>query len=459
MDALGYHRFQFAFTITFHYLFPQLTMGLGLLIAILKYLGTYRGNIVANEAARFWSRIFGLNFVMGVVTGIPMEFQFGTNWSRFSERTGGVIGSSLAMEGIFAFFLESTFLYLLLFGEKKLSPKMHFATAVCVFAGSWLSGFFIVVTNAWMQHPVGYEVDAAGRFHVTSLAAYLLNPWALVEYIHTMTGAVVTGSFMLSSIGAFYLLSKRHTEHAKLFVKVGVIAGLIASIAMAMPTGDLQARLVVKHQPVAFAAMEGHFQSEDSAGLVLIGQPNMDTMTLDNPIVVPRALSFMTHQRWDARIEGLSSFPKSSWPERVPLLYFAYHLMVGLGTTFIAIMALSAFLLFRKKLFDSRPVLWVLMLALPFPYIANTAGWMTAELGRQPWLVHGLFRTEHGSSNHVSTGNVLFSLLGFMGLYAFLALLFFFLFTRVVARGPALGPVVAPPRHGLRSAKDPGEAT
>ncbi len=452
MDALAYHRFHFAFTITFHYLFPQLTMGLGLLIAVLKYLGTYRGNVIANEAARFWSRVFGLNFVMGVVTGIPMEFQFGTNWSRFSERAGGVIGSSLAMEGIFAFFLESTFLYLLLFGEKKLSPKMHFATAVCVFVGSWLSGYFIVVTNAWMQHPVGYAVDESGRFHVTDLVAYLTNPWARVEYIHTMTGAVVTGSFMMSSIGALYLLSNKHVLHAKLFVKVGVIAGLVASIAMAMPTGDMQARLVVEHQPATFAAMEGHFQSEDSAGLVLIGQPNMDTMKLDNPIVVPKALSFMTHQRWDARIEGLSDFPKETWPERVPLLYYAYHAMVGLGTMFIAIMSLSAFLLLRKKLFETKWVLWILMLALPFPYIANTAGWMTSELGRQPWLIHGLMRTEHGSSNHVSTGNVLFSLLGFMGLYALLALLFFFLFTRIIGRGPSPSPAHAstrsPKAHG-----------
>ncbi len=436
MDALAYHRFHFAFTITFHYLFPQLTMGLGFLIVVLKYLGTYRNMVVANESARFWSRVFGLNFVMGVVTGIPMEFQFGTNWARFSERAGGVIGSSLAMEGLFAFFLESTFLYLLLFGEKKLSPKMHFASAVAVFVGSWLSGFFIVVTNAWMQHPVGYDVDATGRFHVTSLGDYLTNPWAFVAYAHTMTGSLVTGSFVMASIGAFYLLSNKHVEHGRLFVKVGVVVGLASSVAMAMPTGDLQARLVVKHQPVTFAAMEGHFHTEDSAGLVLLGQPNTDTMTLDNPLVVPKALSFMTHQRWDARIEGLADFPKETWPERIPLLYYAYHAMVGLGTLFIALMGLSALLLVRKRLTRTRPVLWALMLALPFPYIANTAGWMTSELGRQPWIVYGLMRTEHGSSANVSTGNVLFSLLGFMGLYALLALLFFFVFTRIVARGP-----------------------
>jgi cytochrome d ubiquinol oxidase subunit I len=437
MDALAYHRLHFAFTVTFHYLFPQLTMGLGLVIVILKYLGTYRNVSVADDAARFWSRVFGLNFVMGVVTGIPMEFQFGTNWSRFSARAGGVVGSALAMEGLFAFFLESTFLYLLLFGEGKLGKKAHFWSAVAVTTGSWLSGLFIVVTNAWMQHPVGYDVDGAGKLHVTSLVTFLTQRWALVAYSHAITGSVVTASFFVASIGAFYLLSKRHEQHARLFVKVGVIAGLVSSFAMAMPTGDQQARLVVAHQPVTFAAMEGHFHTEDGAGLTLIGQPNTDTMTLDNPLVVPRALSFMTHQRWDARIQGLSEFPREAWPDHVPLLYYAYHAMVGLGTMFIALMALSVALLRKGRLFRARPVLWALMLALPFPYIANTAGWMTAELGRQPWVVYGLMRTSEASSDRVSTGNVLFSLLGFMGLYAVLAMLFFFLLTRIVARGPS----------------------
>lgn len=436
MESLPYHRFHFAFTITFHYLFPQLTMGLGLLIAWLKYLATFRNDRVAEEAARFWSKIFALNFLMGVLTGIPLEFQFGANWSRFSETTGSVVGSSLAMEGIFAFFLESAFVSALVFGEKRLGPKKHFVASLLVLAGSWLSAYFIIVTNAWMQHPVGQGTDSTGRLYVASYGDYLFNRWALVELSHALSASVVTASFVMMSIGAFYLLSKRHSEHARLFVKVGVIFGLLASFAMAMPTGDQHAKLVAEHQPITFAAMEGHFYDEDGAGMTLVGQPNMERLELDNPIVVPHMLSFMTHQRWNARIQGLTSFDRSQWPERIPLLYYSYHVMVGLGTMFMGLTALAALLLFRKKLYTARWLLWPMMLALPFPYIANTAGWMTAELGRQPWLVYGIMRTDHGSSDHVSSGNVLFSLLGFMGLYAVLGLLFFFVVVRIVGQGP-----------------------
>jgi len=443
MDATFLHRLQFAFTITYHYLFPQLTMGLGLVIVILKYRATFKGDVVAAECARFLAKLFALNFVMGVVTGIPMEFQFGAGWSRFAEAAGGVIGQTLAMEGVFAFFLESSFLYLLIFGEKKLSPRAHFASAVAVMTGSWASAYFIIVTNAWMQHPVGHEVLADGSIELTSLSAYLLNPWAPVQFAHTIAGSCLTAFVVTASLGAFYTLMGSHQAHAAKLLKVGVIGGLVAAISMAMPTGDLQARLVIKHQPIAFAAMEGHFHTEDSAGLALIGQPNMETMTLDNPIVVPSALSFMTYQRFDARIEGLTSFPREEWPDNVPLLYYAYHLMVGIGTLLIGLMAVSALALWRKRLGRTKPLLWALMLALPFPYIANTAGWLTAELGRQPWLIYGLMRTRDGSSTVVSTGNILFALLGYMGLYALLSMLFFFLFVRIVGKGPSVTPVAA----------------
>ncbi|MFO0618312.1 MAG: cytochrome ubiquinol oxidase subunit I [Polyangiaceae bacterium] len=450
MDSLGFHRFHFAFTIAFHYIFPQLTMGLGLLIAILRWLAAYgrtdATRATADRAATFWAKIFAVNFAVGVITGIPMEFQFGTNWSRFSERTGGVIGHTLAMEGIFAFFLESSFLYLLLNGKKHFKPRGHFVAALLVMTGSWLSGYFIIVTNAWMQHPVGHDVDASGAYHVKDLVAFLSNKWALIQYSHTMMGSVVTASFVMASIGAFYLLSKKHEECARVFVKMGVIAGVVSSVAMAMPTGDQQSKLVANHQPVTFAAMEGHYRTEDGAGMAIIGQPNLDTLTLDNPIVVPKVLSFMTYQRWDARIRGLEEFPKEEWPDNPALLYYAYHAMVGLGTLFIALMGGSSLLLWKNRLFEhrlARRALWALMLALPFPYIANTAGWMTAELGRQPWLVHGLLRTEHGSSDQVSSGNVIFSLLGFMGLDALLALLFFFLIVRIIGKGPVDAPAAA----------------
>ena len=441
MTALTAHRLHFAFSIVYHYLFPQLTLGLALLIVVMKVLAI-RGNAHAAEAARFWARIFGLTFVMGVVTGIPLEFQIGAGWSRFAKATGGVIGQSLAMEGVFAFFLESTFLYLFLFAEKKLSPRAHLGVAICVMTGSWLSGFFIIVTNAFMQHPVGHEVAADGTVHLASLATYMTNPWAFVQYFHTMTGSVVTGAFVVAAAGAFYHLQDRHVTHARLFLRVGVVAGVIAAVMMAMPTGDLSSRLVAKYQPVTFAAMEGHFYTEDGAALTLIGQPDMEKMRLDNPIAIPRVLSFMTHQRWDARIEGLTAFPQSLWPDNVPLLYFAYHVMVGLGTIFMGVMGIAAALLRKERLFGdrARPVLWALMLASPLPFIANTAGWMTAELGRQPWLVHGVMRTADGHSNKVSAGNALFTLLGFMGIYVLLSMLFAFVAHRIVSDGPELQP-------------------
>ncbi len=435
MEALTIHRFHFAFTITYHYLFPQLTMGLALLIFILKTMAL-RGDPLANQAVRFWAKIFGVTFVMGVITGIPMEFQFGTNWARFSEAAGGVIGQTLAMKGVFAFFLESAFLYLLLYGENRLGQRGHWVAALLVFLGTWLSGFFIVCTNAWMQHPVGYEMTADGVIRLTSLTALFTNPWAIPQFVHVMVGATITGSFVMAAIGAFYLLRGEHVATTRRFLSVAVVVGFIASVLAAAPTGDMQAGLVLKHQPVTFAAMEGHFHTEDGAGLVLIGQPNLEEMHLDNPIVLPKILSLLTHQRWDARVVGLSDYNRDLWPDNVELLYYAYHVMAGLGTFFIAIMTLSAFFLWRRTLHEQRWLLWVLMLALPFPFIANTAGWMTAELGRQPWLIYGLMRTADGHSTNVSGGNALFTLIGFMGLYVMLSALYFFLTTRIIAHGP-----------------------
>jgi cytochrome d ubiquinol oxidase subunit I len=436
-DALLINRFQFAFTVAYHYLFPQLTMGLALLIVILKIFAFRTKDEKYNESARFWGKIFGLNFAMGVVTGIPMEFQFGTNWAVFSTFTGGVIGQTLAMEGLFAFFLESSFLGLFLFGEKKLGRIGHMMTAILVFAGSWLSGYFIIATDAWMQHPVGYEVAADGTFQLTSFWQLLFNPWAHAQYAHNMIGAVITAAFVMMAVGAYYLLAKRDIEYGKTFIRVGLIAGFAASVIAAFPTGDLEARNVAKYQGAKFAAMEGLFETKDGAELVIIGQPDVEKQRVDNPVHVPKLLSFLTYNRWDAEIKGLNAFPKESWPDNIPLLYYSYHIMVGLGTIFIAITAVSLFLLWKRKLYESKPLLWVLMLSFPFPYIANTAGWMTAEVGRQPWLVYGLMATADGTSPTVSAGNNLFTLLGFLGLYFVLGVLFLFLVVRTLNYGPS----------------------
>jgi cytochrome d ubiquinol oxidase subunit I len=436
-DAYLYSRIQFAFTVSFHYLFPQLTMGLGLLIVLLKSLALWRGDGLANGAARFLGRIFAIHFALGVVTGIPLEFQFGTNWARFSERAGGIVGQTLAMEGLFAFFLESTFLGLFLFGEQRLGPRGHWLAAFAVFAGSWLSGYFVILTHAWMQHPVGHETLPDGRLALRSLGALFSNPWATWEYLHVMAGAVVTASFVVAGIGALYALRGEHAAHARLLLKLGVACGLAASVLAAFPTGDQQAKNVARLQPVAFAAMEGLFSSERGAGIVLIGQPNMKTRHLDNPIYVPKLLSFLTYASFDAEIKGLDAFPEETWPTNVPGLYYAYHIMAGLGTLFIGLMALAALCLIRGRLFRTRWLLWLLLLAMPFPYIANTAGWWTAELGRQPWIVYGLLRTRDGVSSNLSDGNALFTLIGFVGLYLLLGVLCLALTGREIQRGPA----------------------
>jgi cytochrome d ubiquinol oxidase subunit I len=436
MDVLLLHRIHFAFTVTFHYLFPQLTMGLALLIVVLKTLGLIRGDERYSQASRFWARIFAINFVLGVVTGIPMEFQFGTNWSEFARRTGGVIGQPLAMEGIFSFFLESTFLGLFLFGEKRLSRWQHWGAAFMVFVGSWISGFFIVVTNAWMQHPVAYRLLPNGSFEVTSFWGLLLNPWAWLQYAHTMCGSVVTAAFVMSAVGAFYVLDKRRAEAGKLFLRVGVIAGLLSCIAQIFPTGDLHGRYVARYQPAAIAGMEGLFRTQTGAPIVLLGQPDMEQQRIDNPLAVNDVLSFLAYGTTAAEVKGLDQFPRDQWPTTLPLLYYSYHIMAGLGTYFVLLMAIAAILLWRGKLYSSGWILWPILLSFPLPYIANTAGWMTAEIGRQPWIVYGLMRTSEGYSKYVSAGNSLFTLLGFMGIYSLLSVLWIVLVYRIIESGP-----------------------
>jgi cytochrome bd ubiquinol oxidase subunit I len=446
MNAELIHRLHFAFTVTFHYLFPQLTMGLGLLIVVLKTVALRKDNPAFDRAAHFWGRIFGINFVFGVVTGIPIEFEFGTNWARFAHVSGGVIGQPLAMEGVFSFFLESAFLGLFLYGGSKLSKRMHWFSAFMVWLGSWISGFFIIVTDAWMQHPVAFNyVD--GHYEVTSFWALLLNPWGLLQYMHNMTGAVVTGAFVMAAVGAFYLLEGRNQEFGRIFLKVGVIAGLIASIAIIFPTGDLHGKYVAHNQPVAMAAMEGLFHTEKGAPIVLIGQPNPETGRIDNPIVIGNVLSFLIYGTTEAEVKGLDQFPRDQWPGAQPLLYYAYHIMAGLGTWFLLLMLVSALLLWRGKLHTTRWALWAVLLSFPLPYIANTAGWMTAELGRQPWLIYGLMRTSEGFSHMVSAGNGLFTLLGFMGLYALLGLLFTVLVYREITHGLDATAKTAEPVH------------
>src|SRR6266516_1162297 len=332
-----FSRIQFAFTISYHYLFPQFTMGLALLLVILKILYLARKDERYNTAVHFWGKVFAITFIMRVVTGIPMEFQFGTNWALFSSYAGGVIAQTLAMEGAFAFFLESAFLGLFLFGEQVLGQKGHLFATIMVWIGTWASGGFIIASNAWMQHPVGY-MAAGGRLNISDWVAVMTNFGSVPEFLHTMSGAVVTGAFMMSGLGAYYLLARRDIEYGRMCVTLGVIAGVIASLFQIYPSGDMEGVQVTKYQPTKLAAMEGLFQTESGAGIVIIGQPNTATGTIDNPIIVPDVLSFLTYRRWTAVVKGLDAFPADQRPDTVDMTYYSYHIMVGLGTIFLAIM-------------------------------------------------------------------------------------------------------------------------
>jgi len=447
MDRVLADRWQFAFTITYHYLYPQLTMGLALLIFVLKTIGYRTRNAHYDNAARFWARVFAVTFALGIVTGIPMEFQFGTNWARFANFAGNIIGQTLALEGVFAFFLESGFLGIFLWGENKVSRRAHWLSSLLLFAGAWLSGWFIIATNAWMQNPVGYRAGANGQLELESFRALMGNPWLVWQYFHNMCGATATGSFVMAGLGAYYLLAGKFREYGRTFVRLGVIAGSAAVFLLLFPTGDEQGRNVARYNPVALAAMEGLFESQHGAPIALVGQPDMEHLRLDNPIAIPNVLSFLTYRRWEARVEGLKAFPRDIWPDNVPLLYFAYHIMVGLGTIFIAAMLFCLFFMWRGTLYEKRPLLWLLIVLMPFPYVANTAGWLTAELGRQPWVARGLLRTADGNSPAVSSGNAIFSLLGFMGLYTLLSIIFLFLIYRIAQRGPEPAPPAAEPVH------------
>ncbi len=434
MDAVTIDRLQFAFTVMFHYLFPITTMGLAPFVAFYAIKAT-RGDVEAATAAAFWTKIFAISFAIGAVTGIPLEFQFGMNWAAFSAASGAVIGQPLAMEGVYAFFLESVFLGVLLYGRGKVPTSLYTGSTVAVCMGSWLSGFFIVATDAWMQHPVGYRI-LGSHIELTSLIAVLLSPFAWFQYVHVLCGALVTGGFVVAGIGAYYLLSQREFELGRRFVRNGTIIAVIFSLLAVYPTGDRNGENVARYQPVKLAAMEGFFKSTRGAPLAIIGMPDVQNRKLIDPLFVPDMLSFLAYGSFRANVAGLGAYARPLWPP-VDVTYYAYHVMVGLGTIFCGVAVLAALLLWRKRLYKTPALLWLLMLTMPFPYIANEAGWVTTEVGRQPWIIYGIMKTAQGSSPTVVSGEVVFTLIGFAGMYFMLGVLFLYLTLREIAIGPS----------------------
>ena len=440
MDALLLHRIHFAFTVTFHYLFPQLTMGLALLIVVLKTIAIRCQDERYNQAARFWAKIFAINFVLGVVTGIPMEFQFGTNWSQFARRTGGVIGQPLAMEGVFSFFLESAFLGLFLFGEKRLSAWAHWGAAFLVFVGSWISGFFIIVTDAWMQHPVAYRLLPNGTFEVTSFWGLLLNPWACCNTRTTCAARSLPRPLSWRGRRVLRRWKDRFARHtARSFSAWRHRRRHLLLSLQIFPTGDLHGTLHGQE------SARSHGRHGRPLPLRKKARPwcswaslTKSTRRIDNPLAVNNVLSFLIYGTTSAEVEGLDQIPARSVAPPLPLLSTATTSWPALGLTSSLLMVLAAFLALAWQALHTRWILWPLLLSFPLPYIANTAGWMTAEIGRQPWVVYGLMRTAQGYSKHVSAGNSLFTLLGFLGMYSLLSVLFIVLVYRIIEQGPRL---------------------
>ncbi len=428
-------RVHFAALIMFHYLFPPVTIGLGWLIAILKTRHLQTKDERYARAARFWARIFALNFGAGIATGIPMEFQFGTNWAHFSDVSGGIIGQGLMLEGVVAFFLESVFLGIFMFGEHRVSIKFHWVSAVFVALGGTISAFFITATDAWMQHPVGYILMANGRMRLESLGTVLTNPFETWEFLHTVNGALVHGAILMAALGAYYLLARKHQDFARICLQISLIFGLIFSLTQVFPTGSKNGEAIVKYQPTTLAAMEGQFRTEKGAPLAIIGMPDTQKGVLLDPIYVPDLLSYLAYGDLHASVKGLNDIPRELWPS-MEVTYYAYHIMITLGGYFIGLMGLGVFLLWRGALEKTRWFLWLLLLSVPFPYIANEAGWVVTCEGRQPWLIYGVLRTAQGISPNVSSGEAVFTLLGFVGLYILLGILFVILVLRFIAQGP-----------------------
>lgn len=436
MDAVLADRLQFSLTVMFHYLFPIGTMGLAPFVAAYTWKAARTGDADAARAARFWTNIFAINFAAGVVTGIPMEFQFGTNWAEFSRATGAVVGQPLAMEGIFAFFLESIFLGVLLYGDRNRPSPFTAWSAVLVCVGSWLSGYFVVATNAWMQHPVGYSVDKTGTIQLESIRALLLSPWAWWQFAHVLNGALLAGSMVVAGCGAYYVLARREERLGRRFLRSGTVAAFVFAVIAVFPTGDSNSKEVTQYQPIKLAAMEGLFVTTRHAPLAIIGMPDTATGTLLDPVYVPSFLSFLAYGNFSANVNGLNAYPPDERPP-VELTYYAYHVMVGLGTIFGGVTAIALLALLLRRLERTRWILWLLMLLMPFPYIANEAGWVVSEVGRQPWIVYGVMRTVHAASPTVNSGETIFTAIGFAGMYFLLGVLFIILVLREIGLGPS----------------------
>ncbi len=437
MDVEILSRLQFAITIAFHYIYPPLSIGLGVFMVITEGMYLKTKDKFYEQMTKFWVKIFALTFAIGVASGIVMEFQFGTNWATYSRFVGDVFGSALAAEGIFAFFLESGFLAVLVFGWDKVGPKMHFFSTLMVALGSMFSAIWIVVANSWMQTPAGYHIVGEGinaRAEITDFWAMVLNPSSADRILHTISGCWLAGAFLVISVAAFYLLKDKHIRFAKSSIKIALVIALIASLFQLF-TGHQSAVGVAKNQPAKLAAMEAVFDDQTNAPLYLFGWVNEDKQEVKFGIAIPSMLSYLIGWDTNTKVTGLNSFPEDERPP-VNIVFQAYHLMVAIGFMLIAISVLGVFLWWKGTLFKHRWLLWIFVFSVLLPQIANQVGWITAEVGRQPWIVYGLMKTSEGLSKAVQAGQVWYSLIMFTLIYIGLFILFIYLLNNKIQHGP-----------------------
>jgi len=437
MDVEILARLQFALTIAFHYIYPPLSIGLGVVMVIMEGIYLKTKNPLYEKMTKFWVKVFALTFAIGVATGIVMEFEFGTNWASYSRYVGDVFGSALAAEGIFAFFLESGFLAILVFGWDKVKPPMHFFSTLMVSLGSMFSAVWIVVANSWMQTPAGFHIVGEGinaRAEITDFWELVFNPSSIERLLHVLSGAWLAGAFLVISVSAFYLLKKRHLEFSKSSIKIALVLASFASLFQLF-TGHQSAIGVNENQPAKMAAMEAVFDDQTNAPLYLFGWVNEEKQEVNFGIAIPGLLSYLIAGTTDEKVAGLNSMPENERPP-VNIVFQSYHLMVLIGFTLIGITLLGIFFWWRGTLFEKKWILWIFIFSVLGPQIANQLGWITAEVGRQPWIVYGILKTSEGLSKSVEAGQVLFSLILFTIIYLFLFILFIYLLNEKIKHGP-----------------------
>lgn len=430
-------RVQFAFTVAFHYIYPPLSIGLGLIMVITEGLYLKTGNRQYEVLTRFWLKIFAITFGIGVATGIIMEFEFGTNWAVYSRYVGDIFGSALAAEGLFAFGLESAFLGILIFGWNRVSPRVHFISTIGVFFGSMFSAVWIVVANSWQQTPAGYHIVGEGfnvRAEVTDFWEMVFNPSSVDRIIHVWQGAFLAGAFMVLSVHAYYLLKGRYVEVSKKAFKISLALATLFSLTQLI-SGHSSAEGVAVNQPAKLASMEGHYDESAPADLYLFGWVNNETQEVTG-VKLPGGLSFLVHQDFNEPIVGLNAFPADERPRQVNAVFQFYHLMISIGMFLIGLTLYASFLWWRGTLFEKRWLLKIFAFSVLLPQIANQVGWFTAEMGRQPWIVYGHLKTSEGFSQEVSSQQILFSLILFLVVYTLLFLLFLYSLDKKIKHGP-----------------------